>query len=149
MCACRWVRARPIYDAIAEHGVTHLCGAPIVMATLVNAPEADKRPFAQKVEFMTAAAPPPEAVLAAMAAAGFSVTHVYGLTETYGPAVVNEWKAGMGRARRRRPGGAKGAAGRALPGARRPRGVRPGDDAARCRPTARRSERSSSAATSS
>jgi fatty-acyl-CoA synthase len=87
----RWVRARAIYEAIAEYGVTHLCGAPIVMATLVNAAEADRRPFAQRVEFMTAAAPPPEAVLAAMAAAGFSVTHVYGLTETYGPAVVNEW----------------------------------------------------------
>lgn len=89
----RWVRAKAIFEAIAEHGVTHLCGAPIVMATLVNANAADKRPFAQRVEFMTAAAPPPEAVLAAMAAAGFSVTHVYGLTETYGPAVVNEWKS--------------------------------------------------------
>lgn len=87
----RWVRARAIYAAIAEHGVTHLCGAPIVMATLVNAAEGDRRPFTQKVEFMTAAAPPPEAVLAAMAMAGFAVTHVYGLTETYGPAVVNEW----------------------------------------------------------
>jgi fatty-acyl-CoA synthase len=92
--AClRWVRAKAIYAAIAEHGVTHLCGAPIVMAALVNASEGDKRHFTQKVEFITAAAPPPEAVLAAMAAAGFSVTHVYGLTETYGPAVVNEWKA--------------------------------------------------------
>jgi fatty-acyl-CoA synthase len=89
----RWVRAKAIFEAIAEHGVTHLCGAPIVMAALVNAAEADKRPFAQKVEFMTAAAPPPEAVLAAMAAAGFAVIHVYGLTETYGPAVVNEWKS--------------------------------------------------------
>jgi fatty-acyl-CoA synthase len=90
----RWVRAKPIYDAIAEHGVTHLCGAPIVMATLVNAAESDKRAFPQKVTFMTAAAPPPEAVLAAMAEAGFAVVHVYGLTETYGPAVVNEWNAG-------------------------------------------------------
>jgi fatty-acyl-CoA synthase len=89
----RWVRAKAIFEAIAEHGVTHLCGAPIVMAALVNATAADKWPFAQRVEFMTAAAPPPEAVLAAMAAAGFSVTHVYGLTETYGPAVVNEWKS--------------------------------------------------------
>ena len=89
----RWVRAKPIYDAIAEHGVTHLCGAPIVMATLVNATGSDKRAFPQKVTFMTAAAPPPEAVLAAMAEAGFAVVHVYGLTETYGPAVVNEWNA--------------------------------------------------------
>ncbi|MEM6615555.1 MAG: acyl-CoA synthetase [Pseudomonadota bacterium] len=88
----RWVRAKAMYDAIAEHGVTHLCGAPIVMATLLNAPAEEKRSFEQKVHFMTAAAPPPEAVLAGMAEAGFEVTHLYGLTETYGPAVVNEWK---------------------------------------------------------
>jgi fatty-acyl-CoA synthase len=89
----RWVRAAPIYDAIARHGVTHLCGAPIVMATLINAPQAERRSFSQKVRFVTAAAPPPEAVLAQMSGAGFEVTHVYGLTETYGPAVVNEWKS--------------------------------------------------------
>ena len=87
----RWVRAKAIYDAITEHGVTHLCGAPIVMATLLNAAEGDKRPLPHPVRFVTAAAPPPEAVLAGMEAAGFRVTHVYGLTETYGPAVVNEW----------------------------------------------------------
>jgi fatty-acyl-CoA synthase len=87
----RWVRAKAMYDAIADHGVTHLCGAPIVMATLINAAEADKRSFPQTVTFNTAAAPPPEAVLAGMADAGFAVTHLYGLTETYGPAVVNEW----------------------------------------------------------
>jgi len=88
----RWVRAKAMYDAIADHGVTHLCGAPIVMSTLLGAAEADKRTFPQTVTFNTAAAPPPEAVLAAMAEAGFAVTHLYGLTETYGPAVVNEWK---------------------------------------------------------
>nr|WP_235679101.1 acyl-CoA synthetase [Aquibium microcysteis] len=88
----RWVRAKAMYDAIADHGVTHLCGAPIVMSTLINAPESDKRAFSQTVCFNTAAAPPPEAVLAGMADAGFMVTHLYGLTETYGPAVVNEWK---------------------------------------------------------
>jgi len=88
----RWVRAKAIYDAIADDRVTHLCGAPIVMATLVNASDQEKRDFTQQVQFITAAAPPPEAVLAAMAGAGFAVTHVYGLTETYGPAVVNEWK---------------------------------------------------------
>ena len=87
----RWVRAKAIYDAIAEHGVTHLCGAPIVMSTLINAKDEDKRSFPQTVTFNTAAAPPPEAVLAGMADAGFVVTHLYGLTETYGPAVVNEW----------------------------------------------------------
>jgi fatty-acyl-CoA synthase len=87
----RWVRAKAMYEAIADHGVTHLCGAPIVMSTLINAPEADKRQFPQTVTFNTAAAPPPEAVLSGMADAGFAVTHLYGLTETYGPAVVNEW----------------------------------------------------------
>ena len=87
----RAVRAGPIFDLIAKHGVTHLCGAPIVMSTLLNAPEAEKQPLPHVVEFLTAAAPPPESVLAAMAEAGFNVTHVYGLTEVYGPAVVNDW----------------------------------------------------------
>ena len=87
----RWVRAGAIFEALAEHGVTHLCGAPIVMSTLVNATDAERKSFPQKVRFMAAAAPPPESVLAAMADAGFEVVHVYGLTEVYGPAVVNEW----------------------------------------------------------
>ncbi|HEX5997788.1 MAG TPA: acyl-CoA synthetase [Hyphomicrobiaceae bacterium] len=87
----RWVRAAAMFDAIAEHKVTHLCGAPIVMSTLLNAEPDERKPLPNRVEFVTAAAPPPEAVLAAMAAAGFNVIHVYGLTEVYGPAVVNEW----------------------------------------------------------
>jgi fatty-acyl-CoA synthase len=89
----RAVRAPAMYDAIASHKVTHLCGAPIVMATLLNAPEPEKKPLPHVVEFFTAAAPPPEAVLAAMREAGFNVTHLYGLTECYGPAVVNDWHA--------------------------------------------------------
>jgi len=87
----RAVRAAPIFDAIATHKVTHLCGAPIVMSTLLNAPAQEKKPLPHLVQFATAAAPPPEAVLAAMKAAGFNVTHLYGLTETYGPASINDW----------------------------------------------------------
>jgi fatty-acyl-CoA synthase len=90
----RQVRAPAMYDAIARHKVTHLCGAPIVMATLLHAPDDEKKALPHVVEFFTAAAPPPEAVLAAMKAAGFNVTHLYGLTETYGPAAVNEWHTG-------------------------------------------------------
>ncbi len=89
----RWVRAKLIFDLLVDEKVTHLCGAPIVMSTLVNAKPEERRKMPRRVEFVTAAAPPPESVLAAMAEAGFIVTHVYGLTETYGPAVVNEWKA--------------------------------------------------------
>ena len=88
----RAVRAAPIFDAIAAHNVTHLCGAPIVMSTLLNAPAHERKPLPHVVEFVTAAAPPPEAVLAAMKGAGFNVTHVYGLTETYGPASINDWR---------------------------------------------------------
>jgi fatty-acyl-CoA synthase len=88
----RWVRAKDIYELIAQENVTHLCGAPIVMATLLNAAPEDKRTFFPKVNFIHAAAPPPESVLVQMLEAGFELTHVYGLTETYGPAAVNDWK---------------------------------------------------------
>lgn len=89
----RAVRAAPIWAALADHDVTHLCGAPIVMSLLLAAPEDEKRALPREVEFFTAAAPPPEKTLADMAAAGFNVTHLYGLTEVYGPAVVNDWNA--------------------------------------------------------
>src|SRR4029079_6368509 len=89
----RWVRAKASWDALAEHKVTHLCGAPIGMSTILSAPDEEKRDLQHTVEFFTAAAPPPEAVLARMGEAGFNVTHLYGLTETYGPAVVNDWNA--------------------------------------------------------
>ncbi len=87
----RQVRAEPIWQALAQEQVTHLCGAPIVMSLMMAAPEAEKRTLSRKVQFFTAAAPPPETLLKEMSEAGFHVTHLYGLTETYGPAVVNEW----------------------------------------------------------
>ena len=87
----RQVRSEPIWRALAEEGVTHLCGAPIVMSLIESAPQEEKRTLDHRVQFFTAAAPPPESLLANMHAAGFDVTHLYGLTETYGPAVVNEW----------------------------------------------------------
>jgi fatty-acyl-CoA synthase len=80
-----------MWALMAEHGVTHMCGAPVVMATLLDTPAAEQRPLPHQVQFVVAGAPPPEAVLARMKAAGFAVLHVYGLTEVYGPSVVNEW----------------------------------------------------------
>ncbi len=88
----RWVRAKAMYDAIADHKVTHMCGAPIVMSALLQGSKDDKRDFDHRVSFAHAAAPPPAAVLAQMSDAGFNLTHLYGLTETYGPATLNEWK---------------------------------------------------------
>jgi len=87
----RNVNSENIYRAIAEQGATHLCGAPIVMQMITNAPEEARRAFSHTVHMMTAAAPPPAAVLAEMERQGFDVTHVYGLTETYGPAVACAW----------------------------------------------------------
>jgi len=91
VCA-RKVSGKAIFDAIADHGVTHFCGAPIVLNLVLNASEAERRGFQHTVEVMTAAAPPPAAVLQRMEASGFKMTHVYGLTETYGPAVMCAWK---------------------------------------------------------
>ena len=89
----RKVDAAAIYGAIADEGVTHMCGAPIIMNMLINTP-AEARPQVDRaVQMMTAASAPPAAVLAAMADIGFRVTHVYGLTEVYGPAVVCAWQA--------------------------------------------------------
>jgi fatty-acyl-CoA synthase len=87
----RRVEAGNIYRAIAEHQVTNLCGAPIVMQMIIGAKDSDRVKFDHQVEMMTAAAPPPAAVLQRMAEEGFKVTHVYGLTETYGPSVVCAW----------------------------------------------------------
>jgi len=89
----RDITARGIYDAIATDGITHFGGAPIVLNTIINAPEADRRPFSHIVEVFTAGAPPPAATLAAIEPLGFNVTQVYGLTETYGPDVECTWQA--------------------------------------------------------
>ncbi len=83
--------AKTIYDALADHDVTHMCGAPIVMQFIIGAAADERRPLKRRVEFMTAAAPPPAAVLEALEKDNFRVTHVYGLTEVYGPATICSW----------------------------------------------------------
>ncbi|HYN37837.1 MAG TPA: acyl-CoA synthetase [Rhodospirillales bacterium] len=80
-----------IWQAIARHRVTHFCGAPIVLNMVTNTSEASRPRIEHTVQVMTAAAPPPAATLEAMQRQGFRVTHVYGLTETYGPSVVCAW----------------------------------------------------------
>jgi len=84
----RKVDAKSILDLIREHGVTHYCGAPIVHSMLLNAPAEWRAGIDHKVHCLVAAAPPPAAVIEGMAKIGFDITHVYGLTETYGPAAV-------------------------------------------------------------
>nr|WP_319486249.1 acyl-CoA synthetase [uncultured Cohaesibacter sp.] len=87
----RQVRAAQIFDAIEKEKVTHLCGAPVVMTILLAAEETEKRLLPQPIHFITSAAPPPREVQEGMRALGFRLSHVYGLTETYGPSVINEW----------------------------------------------------------
>ena len=89
---CRDITAKAVFDAIADEKVTHFGGAPIVLNTLVNAPEADRRSFDHVVEVFTAGAPPAPATLAAIEPMGFNITQVYGLTEVYGPATECTWK---------------------------------------------------------
>ena len=89
---CRDVTAAAIYNAIADHGVTHFGGAPIVLNALVNAKDEERRRFDHIVEVFTAGAPPPAATLAAVEPLGFNVTQVYGLTEVYGPTTECTWK---------------------------------------------------------
>ncbi len=88
---CRDITAANIYNAIADEGVTHLGAAPIVLNTLVNAKDEDRRPFDHIVEVFTAGAPPPAATLRAIEPLGFNVTQVYGLTETYGHVTECMW----------------------------------------------------------
>ena len=144
----RKVEAKAIFDAIRTHKVTHYCGAPIVHCTLINAPAEMKAGIDHKVHCLVAGAAPPAAVIEGMERMGFDITHVYGLTETYGPAAVCAKHERMGRARHRRAHRAQRPPGRAL----HRRGGHDGDgsrdDGAKCRGTARRWARSCSAATS-
>lgn len=89
----RQVTANGVYSAIANHGVTHFCAAPVVLNTIVNAPKDEAiLPLPRVVHVMTAGAAPPPSVLFAMSQQGFRVTHTYGLSETYGPSTICAWK---------------------------------------------------------
>ncbi len=88
----RKVSARGVYDAIADENVGYLCGAPIVLKIMLDAKPEERRSFSHECKVMTAGAPPPAAVLQGMQQRGFEVTHTYGLTETYGPAVTCAWR---------------------------------------------------------
>jgi len=84
----RRVEAQPILNAMREHGVNHYCAAPIVHSLIYNAPESMRAGIDQQVRGMVAGAAPPAAMIEGMAKIGFDITHVYGLTEVYGPASV-------------------------------------------------------------
>ena len=88
---CRDVTAKSIYTSISEENITHLGGAPIVLNSIINCPEEDKKTFSHTVEIFTAGAPPAPTTLAAIEAMGFNVTQVYGLTETYGHVTECIW----------------------------------------------------------
>ncbi|WP_458791066.1 AMP-binding protein [Yoonia sp. MH D7] len=93
---CRDISAKSIYAAIADHGVTHFGGAPIVLNLIVNAKSEDRRAFDHTVEVFTAGAPPAPATLSAVGKLGFNVTQVYGLTETYGHVTECIWEDAWG-----------------------------------------------------
>lgn len=89
----RNINAANIYTMIEQHDVTHFCGAPVILNFLINADKAHVKTFDRTIEIMTAAAPPPAKVLSGIEALGFHITHTYGLTETYGPAVMCAWQS--------------------------------------------------------
>jgi len=91
----RRVEPAAIFEAIAAHGVTHMCGAPVVLGMLIHAPDSARRAFPQTVQVATGGAAPPSAVIAGMEKMGFAVTHLYGLTETYGPSAICAWQPGL------------------------------------------------------
>lgn len=85
--------AKIIFDSIAEHKVTHMCGAPVVLSMMANAHPSERKPAAHRVEILTAGAPPPATILWKMEELGFSISHGYGLTETAGLVVSCAWKS--------------------------------------------------------
>jgi 3-(methylthio)propionyl---CoA ligase len=91
----RRVEPAAIFAAVAQHGVTHMCAAPVVLTMLIHAPEEQRRAFAHTVKIATGGAAPPSSVIARMEAMGFAVTHLYGLTECYGPATICLWQPGL------------------------------------------------------
>ena len=88
----RKVTAEAIFNAINRYEITHFCCAPTVLNLIINSDESEKKPFKHNVKVMTAAAPPPVSIIEQMCVMGFELTHVYGLTETYGPATICAWK---------------------------------------------------------
>ena len=91
----RRVDPAEIFASIAENGVTHMCAAPIVLSMMIHAPEEARRSFDHKVQLATGGAAPPSSVIAAMERMGFTITHLYGLTESYGPATICMWQPGL------------------------------------------------------
>src|SRR3546814_77052 len=83
-----------VFRLIRDHGVTHMCGAPVVLNTLVNAPAEQRTAFPQQVQIATGGAAPPSAIIAKMEEMGFLEAHLYGMTECYGPSTSCEWQAG-------------------------------------------------------
>ena len=92
----RKVEPARVFALIADHGVTHLCAAPVVLTMLINASPDARRSFPHRVTAATGGAAPPSPVIAAMEALGFDVVHLYGLTECYGPSLMNAWQPGIG-----------------------------------------------------
>jgi fatty-acyl-CoA synthase len=91
----RRVDPAEVFASIAEHNVTHMCGAPVVLSMLIHAPAEVRRRFDQTVQIATGGAAPPSAVIARMEEMGFAVTHLYGLTESFGPATVCMWQPAL------------------------------------------------------
>ncbi len=88
----RKVEIGQVFSAISSEKITHLAGAPVVLNMIANSPKEIRVPFSHKVEVAVGGAPPPSAIIAAMETMGFRVTHLYGLTECYGPSLISEWQ---------------------------------------------------------